>query len=154
MLNNILRTIGAACIIAGAVLYFTNLTTNDTEIIAENKNLQTEIDSLQLLLQKTETELAKLQTVTTKAEKPADEQEQASTNDHEEEITKTVLLIKSGTTSKDVANQLEQSAIIEDANLFNTYLTENDLSGKVQIGEYHLDSSMSIETIANHITSK
>lgn len=157
MLNSFLRTIGAACIIAGAVLYFTNLQTDDAEIIAENKNLHSELDSLRSLLQETEAELANLQTLTANAEKSADElqneQEQEGAGDHEDAITKTVLLIEPGTTSKDVANALEQSAIIHDADEFNSYLTEHDLSGKVQIGEYNLDSSMSIETIAKHITT-
>ena len=155
-MNDFLRTIGAACIIAGVALYFTVPTSKDAEIIAENKKMQTEVESLQSLLQKTEEELVHLQTLTTKAEKSTVElqEEQEDIDGSEDAITKTVLLIESGTTSKDVAKKLEQSAIIKDADLFNVYLTENDLSGKIQIGEYKLDSSMSIETIANYITTK
>lgn len=147
---------GTACIIAGVILYFTNSAGEDPKALAENKKLQTEVDSLQSLLHKTEIELANLQTLSANAKKPAEDlqNEQEDTDSHEDSITKTVLVIESGTTSKDVANTLEQSAIIKDADQFNAYLTKNNLSGKVQIGEYNLDSSMSIETIANHITSK
>lgn len=156
MLNDLLRTIGGACIIAGAALYFTVSTGEDPELITENNDLKDEITTLQSSLERTEEELANLQSLTADAKKSTDElqqEEKQEVEDSQDAIIKTVLVIESGTTSKDVANRLAQSAIIEDAELLNAYLTANDLSGKIQIGEYHLDSSMSIRTIAKHITT-
>lgn len=156
MLNDLLRTIGAACIIAGAALYFAIPASDDAKVIAENEQLQAEIDSLQSVLAQTEKELANVQSLAVNAEKSADEleNEQEDADNPQEKIAKFVLQIEEGTTSQVVATQLEQAEIIEDAEQFNAYLTDNDLSGKIQIGEYELDASMSIQTIANAITSK
>lgn len=155
MLNDLLRTVGAACIIAGTALYFTLNMSDESEIFTENEALKEEIISLQSNIERTEEELANLQTLTEQAKKSTDEltEEQQVEDDDEVSVIKTVLVIESGTTSKDVANRLEESAIIEDAELLNAFLTSNDLSGKIQIGEYHLDSSMSIQAIAKHITT-
>lgn len=154
MLKEFLRTIGAACIIAGAVLYFTTNTSDDPKLITENNELKDEIQTLESLLDRTKEELANLQTITTNAEKTADEvEEEQEVSTSENKVVNTVLLIEPGTTSQDVANQLAQDAIIKNAELLNTYLTDNNLSGKIQIGEYHLDSSMSIKAIAKHITT-
>ena len=43
---------------------------------------------------------------------------------------------------------LENAGIIEDAGAFDAYLTNNSLSGKIQIGESLVDSSMDFQTIA------
>ena len=152
MLNDLLRTIGGACIIAGTALYFTMNTSEDPEIITENNDLKSEIISLQSSLERTEEELANLQTLTANAQKPTDEIQEDEVEEPQDSVIKTVLVIESGTTSKDVADRLAKSDIIKNAELLNDYLTSNDLSGKIQIGEYHLDSSMSIQTIAKHIT--
>ena len=131
-------------------------TSEDPKIVAENNELKDEIASLQSSLERTEEELANLQNLTIEAKKSTDElqkEDAQEVENNQESIIKTVLVIESGTTSKDVANRLEQSAIIEDAEQLNAYLMSNELSGKIQIGEYHLDSSMSIRTIAKHITT-
>ena len=64
----------------------------------------------------------------------------------------TVLHIQSGMTSRDISISLEQAGIIQNKQDFEDYLTAQDLSGKIQIGQYELNSSMSLKEIAAIIT--
>lgn len=52
-----------------------------------------------------------------------------------------------------VAKELKENKIIEDEDAFHFYLASNDLSKRIQIGTYELNSSMTIEEIAKLITN-
>lgn len=98
--------------------------------------------------------MANLQTLTSEANQSSDSQQQEideASNDST--LVETILHIESGTSSKDVANELANASIIEDPDALNTYLKTYDLAKKIQIGEYRLDSSMSIEKISKLITN-
>ncbi|MDS9471064.1 endolytic transglycosylase MltG [Sporosarcina pasteurii] len=154
-MKDILRIIGVACILSGTFLYFiTNSTEQESEILAENNELKYEISALETKLQQTKAELANLQTLTSEANQSSDSQQQEideASNDST--LVETILHIESGTSSKDVANELANASIIEDPDALNTYLKTYDLAKKIQIGEYRLDSSMSIEKISKLITN-
>jgi hypothetical protein len=62
------------------------------------------------------------------------------------------LVISQGTSSHDVANQLEQANIIDSASEFLRYLDRNNLAEKVRAGEFNVNSAMSYQDIANRIT--
>ncbi|MDV2884030.1 hypothetical protein RYX45_02495 [Alkalihalophilus pseudofirmus] len=62
------------------------------------------------------------------------------------------LSITSGTSSHDVANQLEQAKIIDSASEFLRYLERNNLAEKVRAGDFDVNSAMSYQDIANRIT--
>lgn len=154
MIRDVLRTIGFGCILAGAIVYFT--TDSKEPVNAEVPQLQDEMSKLKSELAKTKEELAIAQTASS-TEKPTKKTvpEVAETTDDEEvDRTKPILIIEDGSNSTFVATSLESLGIIQDAAAFDTYLTDNDLSGKIQIGEHHLDSSMDFETIAKKITSR
>lgn len=159
MVKDLFRIVGAACILTGIFLYFSFQTEADSELLEKNEILNQEIGELQLKLKKTEEELAHLQTLRTEAELPENNEdsedvddEQNTTTEDEVQAKQITLLIEAGTTSKDVANELESAGIIEDAATLNLYLKDNHLEKSIQIGEYQVEETMSIETIAQLIT--
>lgn len=147
-MQNLLRTVGVACIIAGTVLYFTGSSNDNTKDNVAKSELHAEISDLKENLERTKEELANLQIATSAAEETVNHEEESSSAP----IIKTILRIESGTTSSSLSYELERSGIIEDTTEFDLYLSTNDLSGKIQIGEYDLDSSMSMSQIAKIIT--
>ncbi len=152
MVRDIIRTLGTACIISGIVLYFVNGTGDNANEDIGKSQLHEEFIYLQEKLQKTEEELAKLQQASSAAQKSAAENE-SQDDEKPENVQETVLHIKQGANSTTVANDLVRLGLIQDAGQFESYLAQYKLTGKIQIGEYTLDESMSIETIASTITS-
>lgn len=152
MMRDVLRTIGFGCILAGGIVYFT--TDSKEPVNAEVPQLQDEVSKLKSKLAKTKEELAIAQTASS-TEKSTEKTvpEIVETTD-DKDVTTSILIIENGSNSTLVATSLESLGIIEDAAAFNAYLTDNDLSGKIQIGEHRLDSSMDFETIAQKITTR
>ncbi|WP_100372437.1 hypothetical protein [Bacillus sp. FJAT-45037] len=62
------------------------------------------------------------------------------------------LSITAGTSSADVANQLENAMIIESASDFLSFLEQNNLAEKVRAGDFEVSSTMSFRDIVNRIT--
>ncbi len=151
MMRDVLRTIGFGCILAGAIVYFTTDSKEPTN--AEEPQLQKEVSKLKSELAKTKEELAIAQTASS-TDKSTEQTvpEVVETTDEEDAVG--ILIIENGSNSTFVAASLESIGIIKDAVAFDTYLTDNGLSGKIQIGEHHLDSSMDFETIAKKITTR
>ena len=140
MIRDILRIVGAACLLAGGILYFTS----DSEQATNLQHMQQKIDKLQSELTKTKEELAVAQTVSSAEELPAVETAPS---------VKAVLTIAYGAKSTTVSEDLLQAGIIQDATAFNDFLISNQLEGKIQIGEHNVDSSMDFQAIATVITT-
>ncbi|MFC0014818.1 MULTISPECIES: endolytic transglycosylase MltG [Allobacillus] len=75
-----------------------------------------------------------------------------SASSSEKDVFRYVLEIEQGMNSSDIADLLERNEIINDTKPFIDYLAEHDLSQTIQLGSYEMNSSMSIEEIANLIT--
>lgn len=158
MLKDIIRILGISFILSGIFLYFYASPKNGSNLQVERDALHEQVNLLQTKLEQTEEELARLQLLTSEAaqekEGTVDEDDGKENSLDDEAPTATFkLTIESGTTSKDVASQLEQANIIEDAKIFNDYLKDRQLTTKIQIGEYDIDASMSTETISTIITT-
>lgn len=69
-----------------------------------------------------------------------------------EEITRMILTVESGMTSPEISSALLSNGLITDEKAFNDYLTSQQLTDRIQIGEYDLNSTMTIEQIATLIT--
>ncbi|WP_404403881.1 hypothetical protein [Jeotgalibacillus malaysiensis] len=69
-----------------------------------------------------------------------------------EEITRMILSVESGMTSPDISSALYQNGLIPDESAFNDYLADQGLTDRIQIGEYDLNSTMTIEQMAKLIT--
>lgn len=148
MIKDFFRIIGAACILSGIILYFSPGAKSDTKLAEQNKALQEEMETLQAKLQKTEKELANLQTLSADASS-SDEEQKEEVN----EVKQLRLTIETGTTSKNVADELKNAGIVEDAKVFNDYLTDNQFSRNIQVGIYEIDETMTEEEIAKLITT-
>lgn len=63
------------------------------------------------------------------------------------------LTIQAGMNSMDIADLLEKENIIENANEFDAYLTDQNLNTSIQIGSFVLNSDMSYQSIADVLTN-
>jgi len=160
MIREILRAVGIGCILAAGILYFTA----DSKVPSDNdtQQLQANVEKLQSELAKTKELLATAQTTSsvkesvpiTDAEKGAGKEDDlVESKPSSDTILKTVLTIENGSNSTVVSATLEELGIIENAATFESYLEENNLTGKIQIGEHQVDSSMDFKTIAREITT-
>lgn len=61
------------------------------------------------------------------------------------------LSIEPGMNSNQIADVLEEEGIIQNSSDLNSYLIENDLNTKIQIGTYELSNMMDISEIAKVI---
>lgn len=68
-------------------------------------------------------------------------------------IYNSVLTISSGMTTQDISEQLVSLNIIDDADELTTEIFDRELAELLQIGEFTLDSEMSINEIVEKITS-
>ncbi|MDG5470810.1 hypothetical protein P6709_03550 [Jeotgalibacillus sp. ET6] len=66
--------------------------------------------------------------------------------------TRFILTIEPGMTSPEISQELEEFDIIEDASKLDEYLNNQELTENIQIGKYDVNSSLSIEEIADLIT--
>lgn len=155
MLRDFLRTIGSACIIAGAFLFLIDSNNEGLKEETDTSKLKSELQVLQTKLDRTEEELAHLQTATSVAggENTELENTDEETENPTESIMKMVLIIEPGMNSTIVTDALERAGIIDDPTKFEAYLQKNNLAGKIQIGKYDLDSAMTHKTIAAIITA-
>lgn len=157
MIRDILRAVGIGCLLAGGILYFTS----DSKITsnADAQQLQLDVENLQSELAKTKELLATAQTTSTVKESASggeiSKENDATTSNptSSDTILKTILTIESGSNSTVVSANLERLGIIENAALFDAYLEDNNLTGKIQIGEHNMDTSMDFKAIAKEITT-
>ncbi|MER2172049.1 MAG: hypothetical protein ABS938_15620 [Psychrobacillus psychrodurans] len=63
------------------------------------------------------------------------------------------LTITSGMTSSDISSLLEEAGVIQNKMDLHDYIVDQNLAGKIQIGEYEVNSSMSIKQITELITN-
>lgn len=84
--------------------------------------------------------------------------EEAEANEEEpmieEPVHHGVLVVKSGMNSTQVAELLAELQVIDDTNAFIDYLRNENLTTKIEVGEFELNSSMSYEEIAKIITKR
>ncbi|WP_313893909.1 hypothetical protein [Psychrobacillus sp.] len=152
MNKSTLRSFGIGLFIAGAAFQLQsnffdkeikNSTTSDTAALKTSQeeltNVKQQLAQLQLDL-----ENAKKVPVLDKEEKPKDESTDVD--------TKSILIIEPGMNSIDIGSTLESLGVISNKQDFEDYLIAQDLAIRIQIGEYELDSSMTIKEIAEKIT--
>ncbi|MCR6106364.1 endolytic transglycosylase MltG [Salipaludibacillus agaradhaerens] len=65
-----------------------------------------------------------------------------------------ILSIEQGMTSKDISHKLETLNIVQSAQEFEAALSDKGVAQQLQIGDYTLDSTMTLDEIIDLITSK
>ncbi|WP_298472799.1 hypothetical protein [uncultured Psychrobacillus sp.] len=63
------------------------------------------------------------------------------------------LSITSGMTSSDISSLLEEAGIIQNQMDLHDYIVDQNLAGRIQIGNYEVNSSMTIKQITELITN-
>lgn len=157
MKRSSIRSFGIGLFIAGAVFQLHQLTQKEeitsvhtideiayNEAQSELKNVKQQLAQLQLDLENAKKEHTSTET-DNNAEKTEEEESVVS-------ITKFILIVQSGMNSKDISSTLERAGIIQNSQDLEDYLIAQNLAGLIQIGEYELDSSMTIKQIADKIT--
>ncbi|MBB4825725.1 hypothetical protein HNO89_002961 [Sporosarcina luteola] len=152
MLRDILRTFGFGCIIAGGILYFVGPTASISSTATDESRVQ----MLEQELKAVKKELAIAQRTSSvdsdgSTDKETDKKETVISS-KEDKITRTVLTIEPGAVSTKISSRLERAGIINSAAEFDHYLESNGLSGRIQVGDYVVESSMDLKTIAAIIT--
>ncbi|GLB58204.1 hypothetical protein [Cytobacillus sp. NCCP-133] len=101
----------------------------------------------------TQEEYANLQEKIKNASKPETAQKEQKTGKAQEEPSSSYQLeIVSGMTPGEIAEQLKNKNIVNDAEEFGRYLEEYGYSKKIQLGTFELSSQMSYQDIAKLIT--
>ena len=151
MIRQLLQLIGIAFLTAGAVLYVTN--DPNTSEDKGNGNKDTQISELKQQLADVKAVLADAQQ-SSQAEKKTDvATEENKGSENQKPVIKSILTLSPGDTSKDASDTLEKSGIIKSASEFESYLTKKGLSGKMQIGQHEIDSSMDFAALAKELTT-
>ncbi|MGG0642877.1 hypothetical protein ABE021_02870 [Sporosarcina gallistercoris] len=148
MIRQFLQLIGIAFLTAGAVLYFTTAPLSSES--KGNAHKDKEISELQQQLADVKAALADAQRPSQASDETSAVPESPKKSD---QVIKMILTLSSGDTSKDASDSLEKSGIIKSATEFESYLTKNNLSGKIQIGEHEVDSSMNFAALAKELTT-
>lgn len=87
-------------------------------------------------------------------DKNLDKEEESDKDDSVISIDYISIKITSGMTATSVGTLLKEKNIIEDANEFKTYMSEQGYSSKIQTGEYLIPVNATYKKIADIITEK
>ncbi|MFY3793124.1 hypothetical protein ACOQFO_15725 [Ureibacillus sp. MALMAid1270] len=167
-----IRAFGIACFLIGAVYLLFDI--NDTKTIASSEyedkintleqQLKSANEQIKLLKEEkksNETADSKDSTesgTSNKSEQPEPDSstsnDDSTENESSNEIVKATLHIYSGLTAYDIGKKLEDLGIVKNGLEMELYLAKPEFAKSIQIGQFELDSSMTIEEIANLITGK
>ena len=155
-MNKTIRHIGIGLFLAGAALQIEENVEKD-DITSTSAITEVAYDQAQQELTEVKKQLAKLQLDLNNAQ-----QEQAnaseenvdaeSTTETDPTVASMTLTIQIGMTSSEISAQLEDAGIILNRVDMDDYLSDQGLAGRIQVGSYKLNSSMSLKQIAETIT--
>ena len=173
MKKSSLRAFGIACFVIGLLITFTDkvnipfISSTETKAEAQYKNtithleqqLQDANDQISTLQQTEQSEQRAEEIVSEdkpseKENAEAEETEASVETEVKEEIVTDTLYIYAGLTSAEVAQKLKDMKIIKNSVEMELFLAQPEYATTIQKGQFELNSSMSIEEIANIITGK
>lgn len=155
-MNKTIRNIGIGLFFAGAAFQIEELVEKEsisstaTTTDEAYKQAQQELTEVKKQLAELQLDLNAAQQVQTVAPK-----ETAVTETTEKQAptaTSMTLSIEVGMTSSEISEKLADAGIILNKVDMDNYLSDQGLAGRVQVGNYELNSSMSIKQIAETIT--
>ena len=156
MNKSAIRFLGMGLFLAGAALQVQSM-------LGENENASTstitqkKYNDAQEELQSVKQQLAQLQLDLENAQNEETTTVNSKVEQIENETQKTqkqsnTLTIESGMNTTEISNSLEEMGIIQNKQDLEDYLIAQDLASRLQIGEYELNSSMTIKQISEMIT--
>lgn len=155
-MNKTIRNIGIGLFLAGAAFQIEELvekesiTSTATTTDEAYKQAQQELTEVKKQLAELQLDLNAAQQVQTVGPK-----ETAQTETAEEQAptaASMTLSIEVGMTSSEISEKLADAGIILNKVDMDNYLSDQGLAGRVQVGNYELNSSMSLKQIAETIT--
>lgn len=160
MKKSSLRAFGIACFLIGAI--YTSIDTFHLSIpfITTSNNIETD-KQYEETISKLETKLAeaKKQITALKEENSvvAIQQEESKTVTSKAtnpELISGTLYIYSGLTPAEVATKLKEMGIVKNSVEIELFLAQPEYAKSIQKGQFEVNSSMTVEEIANIITGK
>ncbi|GGM31525.1 hypothetical protein GCM10011351_17110 [Paraliobacillus quinghaiensis] len=154
-----------ATVLLGVIYFFDN---DNDDVVGEQNTAENNVMDLEEMIEELEmngyyvsteepTDEQDLTETETQKESTENESENESGSDTDTETTAPEtfnLTIESGMTISQVAESLENANIIEDREVFITYLNDNDYGTNIQIGEFELNSEMTLQEIADTIANQ
>lgn len=169
MKRSSIRAFGIACFLIGALLTASNQlhlplvknANSETDV----KQYKDEISSLEEQLKEAKEEILmfkqnKQPDATTKETSSNNDTEQQPSQETvteeqpKEEFVTGTLYIYPGLTPADVAQKIKDLGVINNSIEMELFLAQREYARSIQTGQYELNSSMTIEEIANTITGK
>ncbi|MEL3961655.1 endolytic transglycosylase MltG [Lysinibacillus endophyticus] len=167
MKRSSVRAFGVACFLIGAILTIANQY-NIPIITSKEENVQQykeQIAELELQLKKANEKLEQTEQTkqnseavqskeTTQETQEVESSQENTIPDKSDKIVSGTLYIYSGLTSAEVAQKLKDLGVIKNSVEMELFLAQPEYAKSIQKGQFELDSSMSVEEIANIITGK
>lgn len=155
-MNKTIRNIGIGLFLAGAAFQIEEIVEKE-EITSTSTITEDDYEQAQQELTEVKKQLAELQLdLNTAQQDQTDATDKVVETDTTAEQTPTVasmtLSVEIGMASSEISAQLEDAGIILNKVDMDNYLSDQGLAERIQIGNYELNSSMSLKQIAETIT--
>lgn len=156
-MNKTIRNIGIGLFLAGAAFQIEEIVEKE-EITSTSTSTSTEDDYEQAQQELTEVkkQLAELQLDLNTAQQDqtnaTDKVVETATTEQTPTVASMTLSVEVGMASSEISAQLAEAGIILNKVDMDNYLSDQGLAERIQIGNYELNSSMSLKQIAETIT--
>ncbi|MFD2637443.1 hypothetical protein [Piscibacillus salipiscarius] len=129
-------------------------TTSDQNELTENQARQHLEENGYAVIEQSEYEklVRERQHLKTKIENQSDQTESGDNQSNSESVKIYQFKVNSGMSLSELASQLEELNIIDDAESFSQFMENNNYSRNVQLGEFELHNRLTYEQIANILT--
>lgn len=154
MTTNSVRAFSLGVIFSTAILSLVYFFTTDQKEVEVTKNVIQDYIKSEDLVVLSKQEYEELKSKNDKIEEQSETPPKEPNKKQDEiNIYTYTLTIQAGMNSMDIADLLEKENIIENANEFDAYLTDQNLNTSIQIGSFVLNSDMSYQSIADVLTN-
>jgi hypothetical protein len=154
-MNKTIRNIGIGLFLAGAAFQIEEIVDKE-EITSTSTITEDDYEQAQQELTEVKKQLAELQLDLNTAQQDqsnaTDKVVETATTEQTPTVASMTLSVEVGMASSEISAQLEEAGIILNKVDMDNYLSDQGLAERIQIGNYELNSSMSLKQIAETIT--
>lgn len=154
-MNKTIRNIGIGLFLAGAAFQIEEIVEKE-EITSTSTITEDDYEQAQQELTEVKKQLAELQLDLNTAQQDqtnaTDEVVDTETTEQTPTVASMTLSVEVGMASSEISAQLAEAGIILNKVDMDNYLSDQGLAERIQIGNYELNSSMSLKQIAETIT--
>ncbi|WP_162920154.1 endolytic transglycosylase MltG [Paenisporosarcina cavernae] len=158
-MKEILQGVGIGLILSGSLFWFMqeeDISHSSNEITTTNKekiaHLTKQLEERDAQLAEVQLDLLQAQQETTAEPSLSEGTKQEEVPEEDEKSNKVVLVVQPGMSSGEISAILEAEGIIQNKKDLDTYLADNNLSSRIQIGSYTLSKDMTLAEIAKVLT--